>query len=64
MHPFLTLPISTRLFVDAILNDQSIVPSFYEGVKVQEVIEASARSNQQGRRIEVGHLMQEATDDG
>lgn len=37
-----------RLFVDAILEDRPVTPSFYEGFKVQQVIDAAIASDQSG----------------
>ena len=33
-----------RLFIDAILKNKPLFPSFYEGLKVQEVIDAAVDS--------------------
>ena len=43
--------IGNRLFIDAILEDRPITPSFREGLKVQEVIEAALASHQQGKWV-------------
>jgi predicted dehydrogenase len=50
---FTQQPIACRLFIDAILKDQAIEPTFYEGWKVQQVIEAAITSHQSGRWIDV-----------
>lgn len=42
-----------RLFVDAILNDTSLTPTFYDGYKVQQVIEAALESDRTGRAITI-----------
>jgi hypothetical protein len=36
------------LFIDSILEDRQISPSFYDGLKAQEVIEAAIESDQRG----------------
>ena len=40
--------VGTRLFVDAIIKDRPLWPSFKDGLKVQEVIEAAIESDRQG----------------
>jgi len=40
-----------RLFVDNIINDQSMTPGFLEGYKVQQVIDAVIQSHETGCRI-------------
>jgi predicted dehydrogenase len=47
-------PIANRLFIDAILEDRSVTPSFYDGLKAQEVIDAALRSHQSGEWISLG----------
>jgi predicted dehydrogenase len=42
-----------RLFVDAILEDRPVSPSFMDGVKVQKVIDAALESNRKGIWIEI-----------
>ena len=51
MEAFVKQPIGDRLFIDAILGDQPVVPSFYDGLKVQEVIDAALRSHQRGEWV-------------
>jgi predicted dehydrogenase len=46
-------PIGGRLFVDAILSGQSIEPSFYEGWKAQQVIDAAIASHERGQWIDI-----------
>lgn len=43
--------IGDRLFIDAILEDRPVSPNFYDGWKVQEVIDAAIASHEQGRWI-------------
>lgn len=37
-----------RRFIDAILQEQPVAPTFYDGLKVQEVIEAALESSRRG----------------
>ena len=46
-------PIGDRLFIDTILEDRPASPSFYDGLKVQEVIGAAIESDESGRWISV-----------
>lgn len=49
-------PVGDRLLIDAILADRPVAPSFYDGVKTQEVIDAAIRSDREGRWVELnGH---------
>ena len=48
---FSNLSVGPRLFIDSILANQPIVPSFYDGVKTQEVIEAAFESARTGQRV-------------
>jgi predicted dehydrogenase len=45
--------IGPRLFVDSILDDKAIETGFYEGYKVQQVIDAALRSHQTGQRVTI-----------
>jgi predicted dehydrogenase len=45
---FLTQPVGDRLFVDAILEGRQVSPSFYDGLKAQEVMDIAIRSHEQG----------------
>lgn len=40
--------VGSRLFVDAILQDLPVTPTFFEGFKVQQVIDAALESNRRG----------------
>lgn len=42
-----------RLFVDAILEDKPLSPSFYDGFKVQQVIDAALQSAKTGRVVTI-----------
>jgi predicted dehydrogenase len=48
MEAFTQQPIGDRLFIDAILDDRQVTPSFYDGLKAQEVVDAAMRSHQEG----------------
>jgi len=51
---FMDKPIlGPRLFVDAILNDRPLYPNFYDGYKVQQVIQAGLESAQTGNAIHI-----------
>jgi predicted dehydrogenase len=47
-------PIGDRLFIDTILEDRTPSPSFYDGLKAQEVIGAALESHETGRWVSVG----------
>jgi predicted dehydrogenase len=51
---FLSEPVGDRLFIDAILEGKQVSPNFYDGLKVQEVIDAAIQSNREGRWVTVG----------
>lgn len=40
--------VGPRLFVDGILEDRAVAPSFHDGLRVQEVIDAAIESDRQG----------------
>jgi predicted dehydrogenase len=44
-------PVGDRLFIDAILEDRPVTPDFYDGLKVQEVIDAAIESDRTGQWI-------------
>lgn len=46
MPLFIHQPIGCRLFVDAIIENRAIVPSFYEGWKAQQIIDAAIVSHE------------------
>ena len=50
---FAKQPVGCRLFIDAILEDRPVSPSFYEGWKVQQVVDAALESHRSGRWVEV-----------
>jgi hypothetical protein len=37
--------VGSRLFIDAIVDDRAVSPSFYDGFRAQEVIEAAIESD-------------------
>jgi predicted dehydrogenase len=47
-------PVGDRQFIDAILKDKPVTPSFYEGFKAQEVIDAAIASHERGVWVAVG----------
>ena len=47
-------PAGSRAFIDAILADRPASPSFHDGLKAQEVIDAALASHEQGRWVAVG----------
>ena len=44
-HIFTTHSTGSRFFIDAIVNDQPITPSFYDGLKAQEVLHAAIEAD-------------------
>ncbi len=46
--------VGPRLFVDAIQRDYKPEPSFAQGVKVQQVLDAAMESHQTGQRVYIG----------
>jgi predicted dehydrogenase len=46
--------VGPRLFVDAILNDYMPTPNFYDGYKVQQVMDAAIQSHASGCWADVG----------
>jgi predicted dehydrogenase len=53
VQTFMVQSIGTRLFIDSIIADQPVTPGFYEGMKVQEVIEAAFESDRSGCWVDV-----------
>ena len=53
LSPLLTQSVGDRLFIDSILDDRPITPSFHEGLKAQEVIDAAMESDRTGRWVSV-----------
>jgi predicted dehydrogenase len=51
---FCDRPIGNRLFIDAILEGFQPSPSFYDGLKAQEVIGAALESHETGRWVSLG----------
>jgi predicted dehydrogenase len=45
---------ATRVFAEAILDGKPLSPNFYDGLKVQEVIDAARESDSTGQRVAVG----------
>lgn len=53
---FATESVGPRLFVDGIVNDVPISPNFYDGYKVQQVIEAALESQRTGHTVSVAEM--------
>ena len=54
MAAFQHQSIGVRLFIDGIVEDRIIAPSFYDGWKTQQVIDAAITSHEQGRAVVIG----------
>jgi len=50
---FKSKPVGSRLFVEAILENRPAAPSFYDGYKAQQVIEAALESHRSGRAVTI-----------
>jgi predicted dehydrogenase len=48
LAPFHNQSIGPRLFIDAIVENRAVSPSFYEGLKAQEVIDAAFEAHRRG----------------
>jgi predicted dehydrogenase len=48
---FLRQSIGDRLFIDGIVDDRPVTPSFYDGLKAQEVIDAAIESHRSGNWV-------------
>ncbi len=48
---FMHNSVGTRLFIDSILNDRAIEPSFEDGYRAERVIDAAFRSHETGSKI-------------
>jgi predicted dehydrogenase len=48
------LSVGPRLFVDAIAEDRPVAPTFWDGLKAQEVVDAAFQSDAEGRWISLG----------
>ena len=57
-------PVGNRLFVDAILEDLPAAPSFYDGWKAQQVIDAAIESHRSGTRVSVRYRQEVAAAGG
>ena len=51
---FATQPVGPRAFIDAILEDRPATPSFHDGLKAQEVVDAAFESHRVGRWVSLG----------
>jgi predicted dehydrogenase len=50
---FTAQPIGCRLFIDVILENRPLVPSFYEGWKAQQAIDATIAAHERGHWMAV-----------
>jgi predicted dehydrogenase len=50
---FTSHPVSGRLFIDSIVSNQPASPGFYDGWRVQQVVDAALQSHQRGCWVEV-----------
>lgn len=50
---FNRMPAGDRYFIDCILNDEAVTPNLWDGLAVQEVIEAAIKSDQLGQWVDV-----------
>lgn len=50
-------PVGDRLFVDAVLEDKAVSPNFYDGLKVQQVIDAALTSHSERHWVTVPELL-------
>jgi len=48
---FATQSLGPRLFIDSILANQPVSPSFYDGMRTQQVIDAAIESHRSGQWI-------------
>lgn len=48
--------VGCRAFVDAIVEDRSVTPTFYDGYKAQQVIEAALEANRSGSWVAIKDL--------
>jgi predicted dehydrogenase len=53
LHMFAEQPVGDRLFIDAILGNASEWPTFCDGYKAQQVIDAAFESHEAGRRVTI-----------
>jgi predicted dehydrogenase len=50
------MPAGDRYFIDCILHNRPVTPSFWDGVAVQEIIEAAFTSHRSGQWVTVRPL--------
>ncbi len=53
---FATQPVGSRAFIDAIMENRPITPDFYDGFKVQQVIDAAFQSHTSGHAVSLAEL--------
>ncbi len=54
LAPLTNLPVGDRLFIDAVLGDNPAEPTFEDGWRAQQVVDAAVLSNRERRWISVG----------
>jgi predicted dehydrogenase len=50
---FCKLPVGDRFFIDSILEDRPVIPNFYDGLKVQEVVDAAIQSHENNSWVSI-----------
>lgn len=50
---FKTNPVGVRYFIDCVLDEAEMIPSFKEGYQIQKVIDAAKLSHETGKRIQI-----------
>ena len=56
LQVFAEQPVGDRLFIDAILGAASAQPSFYDGYRAQQVVDAAIESAETGRRVSLADV--------
>ena len=51
--PFTSQSAGPRAFIDAILDNTKTIPSFYDGLKTQEIIDAAQKSHHEGTWVSI-----------
>jgi len=51
--PFTNQPVGDRLFIDGIMKGKPVQPTFFDGWKAQQIIDATFASHEQGRWITI-----------
>jgi len=53
---FTKQPVGSRLFVESILENRPVTPSFYDGYKAQQIVDAALESQRSGRAVTIVSL--------